>query len=294
MSAMDRGSAGAGGVGGAPVRRGLALRVLASGSAGNCSVLVHDTPDGSRVTLIDLGLSPRRTRRLLSGMGLDLDAVDDVLVTHLDTDHFQPTWLRKLPAHVRVRMARGHAQRLGADVLDQAFDEPFDLGAGLRCSPLACRHDAEGVTVFRFDAPGASLGYATDVGRVTDELVAHLAGVDLLAIESNYCPVMQEASPRPERLKRRIMGGSGHLSNEQSARAAHRIAPRSDVVLLHLSRQCNSPERAARHHAGAPWRLTITSQDSPAPWVAVEAQEARAASGPSVAQLGLFAALASA
>jgi len=41
--------------------RSPALRVLASGSAGNCAVL--STPAG--LTLIDIGLSPRRTLRLL-------------------------------------------------------------------------------------------------------------------------------------------------------------------------------------------------------------------------------------
>ena len=87
--------------------------------------------------------------------------------------------------------------------------------------------------------------------------------VDVLAIESNYCPVMQENSDRPEFLKRRIMDGSGHLSNQQSAAAVRAIAPKKHVVLLHLSRQCNTPELAAMGHAGAPYELTVAHHEVP-------------------------------
>ena len=51
------------------------LCVLASGSRGNCSVLVIPaTPDTPRrVYLIDAGLSPRRTASLLSDRGIRPD-----------------------------------------------------------------------------------------------------------------------------------------------------------------------------------------------------------------------------
>jgi phosphoribosyl 1,2-cyclic phosphodiesterase len=64
-------------------------------------------------------------------------------------------------------------------------------------------------------------------------------------------------------LKNRITGGAGHLSNRQCAEAVARIAPREHVVLLHLSRDCNRPELAAAAHAGASYRLTVASQESP-------------------------------
>ncbi len=76
-----------------------------------------------------------------------------------------------------------------------------------------------------FDGPDhASLGFATDLGRPTDELVRRLHGVGTLAIESNYCPVLQRESPRPGFLKARIMGGAGHMSNEQCAKTVALIA----------------------------------------------------------------------
>jgi phosphoribosyl 1,2-cyclic phosphodiesterase len=87
---------------------------------------------------------------------------------------------------------------------------------------------------------------------------------------------MQLASGRPRRLQDRIMGGSGHLSNEQAlalASRVHRAHPLSAVLLVHLSRQCNCPRLVERLWAGAEpglhAKLTVTAQDRPSPPVAV-------------------------
>lgn len=258
----------------------MSFVVLASSSAGNCSALVRGSGRNARVTLIDAGLSPTRTRSLLhAATGLGIDRVDDVLFTHLDADHAHPGWIRALPAHAWFRVHRAHVRRAERSGLarrrTRVFDdEPFDLPAGVRVTPVSLAHDELGVAAFRFDPhhdtptpdgtlqhPPASLGYATDLGRATDGLINTLAGVDVLAIESNYCPALQRASERPEFLKRRIMDGAGHLSNQQAADAARDIGPRRHAVLLHLSRQCNTPERALALHAGRPYATTAARHD---------------------------------
>jgi phosphoribosyl 1,2-cyclic phosphodiesterase len=80
---------------------------------------------------------------------------------------------------------------------------------------------------------------------------------------------MQLASDRSDDLKRRIMGGKGHLSNEESARAVARIEPREMVVLLHLSRQCNHPDRALEVHARPGPSVMVSHHDRPGEWVGV-------------------------
>jgi len=252
-----------------PYRGDALLTVLASSSSGNCSVLIHDRGPMRRATLIDAGLSPRRTNRALALFGLSIDRVDDVVVTHLDADHFHPGWLKALPSHARLHLHSRHvtrARRCGIDVERiSRFDGPFRVAKCVDAEPTLLEHDEWGVAAFRFTFEArdgvATLGYATDVGRVTGELVRHLRGVDVLAIESNYCPVMQARSERPDFLKARITGGSGHLSNEQCREAVASIAPKSHVVLLHLSRECNTPEKAASHHEAAPYRVTVASHD---------------------------------
>jgi len=253
------------------------LCVLASGSSGNCSLLrVRDGAGAwTRTCLIDAGLSPRRTQALLAERGVALRDVDDIILTHLDADHFHSGWRRHRDCHATLRMHRRHVARAQTrhSLLrrNEPFDGPTRLGdtdGGVTFEPVLLSHDSLGVAAFRISfACGGTLGFATDVGRVTDELVDHLLGVDVLAIESNYCPVMQRDSARPEFLKRRITGGAGHLSNEECARAVARVGPAREVVLLHLSRQCNTPELAAASHDGAPYRLTLSSQHEPTDWV---------------------------
>ncbi len=269
-----------------------ALCVLASGSGGNCAVLVvpRTARTARRVILFDAGLSPSRTRQLLHGRGIRSDEVDEIVFTHLDSDHCHRGWVNAIRpgsvtgawrASLRVhRMHMGRAERMGLLYSKtEPFDEVFEPVPGVRVESVMLSHDDLGVAVFRCDLDlgdraSASFGYATDVGRVTTEMVDHLRGVDVLAIESNYCPVMQEASGRPAFLKRRIMGGAGHLSNEESAVAVGRIRPRSCVVLLHLSRECNEPAIAMGNHRRfvdeeAGRRCVVSLQDEPTGWVPI-------------------------
>jgi phosphoribosyl 1,2-cyclic phosphodiesterase len=265
----------------AGVRAGLC--VLASGSAGNCSLLRVRGDGGrwQRTILIDAGLSPTQTRRLLAERGVALGEVDDIVLTHLDQDHFHPGWRTVRDCRATLRLHRRHvasAQGRGSLLRrNEPFEREVQLAEGVAFEAALASHDDLGVASFRFSFPCAgTLGFATDLGRATGGLIEHLRGVDVLAIESNYCPRMQEASGRPAFLKKRIMGGSGHLSNEECREAVARIGPGAEVVLLHLSRQCNTPALASAPHEGAPYRLTVSSQTEPTPWVWIRPTEGRA------------------
>lgn len=271
---------------------GAWLCVLASGSMGNCSVFATVRGSVVRLCLIDLGLSPRKTFKLLSELGLRPDQIDHAILTHLDSDHFRPTWLTCMPRHAKIRLharhemalRRSHAGRLftqGQDGDDRLvpFDGPFDLDTGVRVHPFLMSHDELGVSTLRFDLSGSVGGggrfaFATDLGHVTPALIDHLKadlgngpGLDVLAIESNYCRAMQLDSDRPEALKNRIMGGSGHLSNDQALEAISAVQPREHVVFLHLSQECNNPAIVASMHDGADYARTISNQFLPTRWI---------------------------
>lgn len=243
-----------------------------------------------RVILIDAGLSPSRTRLMLHQRGIRPDEVDEIVFTHLDSDHCHQGWINALRpgsitgawrASLRVhRMHMGRAKRMGLlYARTEPFEEVFAPAPGVEMRSLMLAHDDLGVAVFRCtielpDRERASLGFATDLGHVNTGLIEHLRGVDTLAIESNYCPVLQENSGRPIYLQRRIMGGAGHLSNEQSAMAVSRIAPKRNLVLLHLSQECNEPAIAMGHHrrfvsAGDGRRCVVSSQSEATGWIDV-------------------------
>ena len=263
----------------------LELCILASGSSGNCAIV--RTPAG--VILVDAGIGPRTVARRLEGTGLTLADLRAICLTHLDGDHFTLNWaatIVKLGLRVYCHARRvGHLVQLvgeaeGFAALIHSFDhrvfQPLD---GLAAHSVAFEHDEHGSHGFLLEGFGQRIGYATDLGRVPVELTERFLGVDILALESNYDPTMQLASPRPYFLKQRIMGGSGHLSNQQAfdvvrlllnkCEQAARPLP-SHIALLHRSRQCNCPrivrklfERDARIAA----RLTLCEQGERSEWM---------------------------
>ena len=253
----------------------ISFCVLGSGSGGNCTLLKLDTDGGHRYMLIDAGLSPRKTMARLAPLGITTDDITDVLLTHVDTDHLHRGWFAAdVPPPFTWRAHHRHIHRVVQAGVPVRRTEPFEtvveLGDRTLVEATLLPHDHLGSTGFVVDHRGARLGFATDLGRATTSLLDRFTRLDALAIESNYDPALQLAAARPAALKQRIMGGTGHLSNEQCFEAVTQIAAQSklsQIVLLHLSRQCNDPRLITSHYAAASPelldRLTITSQFEP-------------------------------
>lgn len=258
--------------------------VLASGSAGNCTVV--RSPGG--VVLIDAGIGPRTAAQRMTGTGVAVADVSAICLTHLDRDHFNFNWLSTIDRNgVRLFCHANRAGELASLARARGFDptiETFDGDGfvpadGVCFQPIHLPHDRAGSHGFIIEGFGCRLGYATDLGRVPPELVERFADVDLLAIESNYDPRMQADSPRPWFLKRRITGGRGHLSNEEALAAVRAILdrrqsrgrrPPAHIVLLHRSRQCNCPHLVRRlfsRDARIAPRLTLAEQYERSEWL---------------------------
>jgi phosphoribosyl 1,2-cyclic phosphodiesterase len=269
----------------------LQLCILASGSSGNCAVL--RTPAGC--VMIDCGIGPRTLEQRLEGTGCSASDIYAVVLTHLDADHFKPSWLKtmvrrgmRLHCHRRrhgqvLALDRRHRERTPEYArLLRSFDvEPFEPLPGVRFEPIALAHDEAGSHGFVIEGFGCRIGYATDLGRVSDELIDRFRELDLLAIESNYDPHLQRMSGRPWFLQQRIMGGRGHLSNQQCFEAVGRIFDRDEVVgrvprhvvLLHRSRQCNCPtvvRELFMTDARLSDRLVLADQYTRTEWLCVE------------------------
>jgi phosphoribosyl 1,2-cyclic phosphodiesterase len=279
----------------------VSVCVLGSGSGGNSTALRMRTKNQQTercVVLVDLGFGSRTTARRLQQAGLDLADVRAACVTHLDRDHFRPSWLKVL-ADLGIRLCVHHwhlpvlaelpnAGRLFAKGLVETFDrEAFDVlpGGELRASGCRVQHDRQGTLAYRFThACGASVGYATDLGHAPHRLITHLAGVDVLCIESNHDPRMTVNCSRPSFVNRRNLSDSGHLSNDQAFEAVRHIAalsPRGNpkrIVLLHRSSQCNHPTTVRRTFAAdarLARRIVLTEQRKRTRWIDAHPRPAR-------------------
>ena len=261
----------------------LRLCVLGSGSGGNCTVIRH----GERGLLVDAGFGPRTTSRRLAQAGMTLSDLQAICVTHFDTDHFRKSWVNAMvDLGIRLYCHHWHLpdlrrvqsnQKLFDAGLVEPFDEnPFELWPELRVSTIRLQHDRQGTIGYRFDSSRASVGLATDLGHAPETLCQHLAGVDLLCIESNYDERMTTLSSRPAWVNRRNFSDSGHLSNEQSRAAVRRIAELSPhgnprrIILLHRSSQCNHPTKVRRCFEADPAlskRIVLTDQRRRTRWI---------------------------
>ena len=216
---------------------------LASGSTGNCSVYKW----GDLCVLIDAGISTRCISRGLAELGLRVADVTHILLTHSHTDHTKalPVLLKHTAAPVLCS---------GRTALDIGLptERHLPLGPGryrlgaLPMTAFATHHDAPGSLGFVLGSGAGKLGYCTDTGHLTGEMVELLKGCPTLVLESNHDPEMLENGPYPWPLKQRVGSPYGHLSNEQCARAAAELAASgtTTLILAHLSQHNNTPALA--------------------------------------------------
>jgi phosphoribosyl 1,2-cyclic phosphodiesterase len=224
---------------------GVRIYVLGSGSSGNCLVI---EAEGERL-LVDAGMGPLRATEKMKVLGADLigsRAPLGLFVTHHHGDHASHALPlgRALRAPVFAHAGVPLESRKRVEVRPYAPGRPVHLGP-FEVDALVIPHDAPHVAL-RVSAGGRRFGIATDLGHATRELRALLQGCDLVMLEANHCPAMLEAGPYPPRLKQRVAGPLGHLANEQAADLASALEDSrvSRLVLAHLSRTNNSPERA--------------------------------------------------
>lgn len=225
----------------------MRLTTFASGSSGNCALL---TLDGVHI-LLDAGISFRRICAHLDESGLRPEALSAVLITHEHIDHI--TGLGTLVKHCAVpicapRIVARHLERTVAGVAARLRictpGTPETLGP-LRVTCFPTSHDTDESVGWRIE--GSSVfALATDTGCITPEIETGLLGADAVLLEANHDVEMLRAGPYPYPLKRRILSPRGHLSNDDCAAFAARLAAGGtrQIVLGHLSRENNRPALA--------------------------------------------------
>ena len=224
------------------------VHTLASGSSGNALLVSH----GSTHLLVDAGISCRRITTCLAALGVGLDDVNALLITHTHSDHIAglQTLLKKssFPVISSGRVGRELAYRLAG--VESRFQEielcrQIQIGC-LSVTAFPTSHDAPGSCGYRIDGFGSSVGIMTDTGYVTQEAEDILPGVDLAVLEANHDVETLRSGPYPYYLKKRILSSQGHLCNEDAARFAVTLAEAgaSEIVLAHLSKENNTPAMA--------------------------------------------------
>ncbi len=231
----------------------MKICTLYSGSRGNAAFL---SLGGTKI-LVDAGKSARALCRALSEIGEDIAEIRAIFLTHEHNDHISAldTLLKHHP--IPVHLPRASAEKLSRHATESVMTclvphAPLfcDTVNGITVRSFPTPHDSAGSVGYRFtfaeNGEMRSVGYATDIGYLTDEVVEGLCGCEAAVIESNHDVDMLLDGPYPEELKRRILSRGGHLSNTDCASLAAVLAEHGTrhLLLAHLSEQNNLPEIA--------------------------------------------------
>ncbi len=226
----------------------MEICTLASGSSGNAALV----KSGRTRILLDAGISARRITDGLQALDTAPEELTAILITHEHSDHISGlatlTKRLRVPIYATAATARQISYRV--PFVDELL-RTFEAGTGFWLEDVWCEsfptpHDAADSVGYTLTAGGRKMALCTDLGHITPEVLAGVAGADLLLAEANHDEDWVRSGPYPYYLKSRILGDYGHLSNQSGAELARLAAEGGarTVVLAHLSAQNNTPVHA--------------------------------------------------
>ena len=159
----------------------MKLCTLYSGSRGNATYLEC----GGLGILIDAGKCAKQLHGALQSVGASIDDIDLILITHEHHDHIstleRPKDIQDIPIHAAGNTAKEMQYRHSDYITRNLVPHPpvYSLEVeGVRITSFVTPHDSKESVGYRieWEENGVTrrVGYATDVGYVTDEILEGL------------------------------------------------------------------------------------------------------------------------
>jgi phosphoribosyl 1,2-cyclic phosphodiesterase len=222
----------------------LFITSLNSGSNGNCYYVGNE----QEAVLIDAGISCRETERRMLRLGLSMNTVKAIFISHEHTDHIrgvaQLAKKYQLPVFITPStLNNSKIPQRDFPVKPLRGYEPVWIGE-LCVTAFPKQHDASDPHSFLVTYKGINIGVLTDIGAPCEHVINHFSQCHAAFLEANYDDELLEKGSYPYYLKRRVRGDKGHLSNQQALDLFknHKPSFMSHVLLSHLSKDNNSPD----------------------------------------------------
>lgn len=221
----------------------MTVRVLASGSKGNCTYVETK----NHKVLIDIGTSSLQIEKKLKEIGVDPKEIDSVFITHAHKDHIAGVnvFYKKYKPEMYLTKNIILEGSLKLDKYNNLTDEI--VLDDLKVSVIPTSHDAKDSRGYIFESEKKSMVYITDTGYIPEKYESILKNKNIYVFESNHdVEMLMNNEHYPHFLKMRILGDEGHLSNKDSALYLSKYIGKNTkkVFLAHLSEHNNTPSLA--------------------------------------------------
>lgn len=222
---------------------------LYSGSSGN-SLFVQSQ---NTKILVDCGVSAKKIETALNNLDIEPNSIDGIIITHEHSDHVQGLGIiaKKFNIPVFINSKTLDAMPKQKEKLENCTIKNIEIGEKFEIKDLKIKsfktpHDAVNPCGFVISNDSKSIGIATDIGHMSNEILKELEPSDFILLESNYDPNILKCSNYPYHLKQRILGPNGHLSNEAAGKTISCLLHNNlkTAMLGHLSKENNFPELA--------------------------------------------------
>lgn len=220
---------------------------LASGSSGNSTYIGNDNTN----ILIDAGVSGIKIENALKSINVSPKNIDAIFITHEHSDHIIGVGVLSRRYDIPIYATENTWQRMNIGKIKYTnknviyIDENCIIN-DIVITPFAIPHDASLPVGYNIFYNNQKITLATDLGHINDNIISKLKDTNVLLLESNHDVELLKNGSYPYRLKQRILGDYGHLSNESCAKLLIKVL--SDklkhVYLGHLSKDNNTPSLA--------------------------------------------------
>ncbi len=229
---------------------------LGSGSSGNALYVQA----GQTGVLVDTGFGIRTLVSRLHQARIAPTQISAILLTHEHNDHacgaraFARRYSVPVISDPRTLNAlfaqpeRGVTDTTPPERLELPIGRTLKIGA-LEVYSFPISHDAVAPCGYLLSSAAWRVCFVTDTGAISEPIVEALRQAHLLVLEANHDRDRLVSGPYPWHLKQRILGPTGHLSNEQASKALLSVVddgPRW-LWLAHLSKTNNTPDLARTH-----------------------------------------------
>ena len=228
---------------------------LNSGSNANC----YYVSNGNEAVLIDAGLSCRETEKRMKRLGLAMEKVKAVFISHEHTDHIAGLEVLsrkyRLPVYISQKTLANSNLSIDQSLIRYFNKEETVVFDQLQVNCFSKSHDAADPFSFMISSQNINVAVITDIGYPCKQVLRFFQQSHAVFLESNYCETMLANGDYPYHLKRRISSDHGHLSNTQALDLFlnYRTPQLSYLILSHLSKNNNTPqtvEALFQPHAG--------------------------------------------